>query len=111
MPFNEGLKFIEFFNYDLRFQIITNLPYACVVHVTSSLFERIKYISSLKTNMSESITIPREEYDFLKQRSNLFEQYIEIEELSKTELAQIKKALKGPFLSKAEFQKRHPHLN
>jgi len=61
--------------------------------------------------MTDSITIPRDEYDSLKERASLFDHYVETEELSKEELKQIRKALKGPFLSKSEFLKRHPHLN
>jgi len=60
--------------------------------------------------MNTSICIPKEEYDFLKRKADLFDHYVKSERLSKEELNQIKKAMKGPFLSKAEFLKRHPHL-
>lgn len=63
-------------------------------------------------NMGEaSVTLPKGEFDLLVRKANLFDQYVETEELSKKELKQIKKALKGPFISKAEFLKRHPELN
>ena len=61
--------------------------------------------------MSESITIPKEEYDLLRHKSDLFDQYVETGELSKGELAKVREALKGPFLSKAEFLKRHRELS
>jgi hypothetical protein len=61
--------------------------------------------------MSEaSVIIPKDEYDFLKSKAYLFDQYVETEQLSEEELLQIKNALKGPFLTKAEFLKRHPGL-
>jgi len=60
--------------------------------------------------MSESITLPKGEYDLLKKKAALFDHYVETETLTKGELVQIREALKGPSLSKAEFLKRHPHL-
>jgi len=60
--------------------------------------------------MSSSISIPKEEYVFLKRKADLFDSFVESESLTKTELMKIKKALKGPFLSKLEFKKRHPDL-
>lgn len=61
--------------------------------------------------MGTSIVIPKKEYDFLKKKAELFDHFVESEELTKEELAQIKKSLRGPFLSKAEFLKRHPNLS
>lgn len=61
--------------------------------------------------MNTTISIPKEEYDYLKIKADLFDHFIESEELTKEELEKIKKALKGPFLSKAEFLKRHTHLS
>jgi hypothetical protein len=62
--------------------------------------------------MSEaSITIPKDEYDLLKSKASLFDQYVETEELTDEELLKVRKALKGPFLAKTEFLKRHPELN
>ena len=60
--------------------------------------------------MSESMIIPKEEYDLLKNKANLFDRYIETEKLSKEELKEIKRAMKGPFLTKTEFLRRHPEL-
>ena len=61
--------------------------------------------------MSDStVIIPKEEYDLLKSKAVLFDQYIENEELSSNELASIRKAMKGPFLTKAGFLRRHPEL-
>lgn len=60
--------------------------------------------------MSGSIAISKDEYDLLKTKADLFDRFIETEELSKEELEQIKKAMKGPFLSKSEFLKRHKDL-
>lgn len=54
--------------------------------------------------------IPKEEYDLLRNKADLFDHFVETEELSDEELADIKKALKGPFLTKAEFLKRHKDL-
>jgi len=60
--------------------------------------------------MGSSISIPKEEYDYLKRKADLFDHFVESEELSKKELQDIKKALKGPFITKSEFLKRYPHL-
>ena len=60
--------------------------------------------------MGEAISVPKEEYDELVKKANLFERYIETEELTKNELEQIKEALKGPFMAKSEFLKKHPEL-
>ena len=60
--------------------------------------------------MSDTVVIPRDEYDFLRSKAKLFDKYIENGELSKSELAMIKKALKGPFLTKGAFLKKHPGL-
>ena len=61
--------------------------------------------------MDATICLPKDEYDFLKMKADLFDKYVETEELSKDELAQVKKALKEPFLSKAEFLRRHQDFN
>jgi len=60
--------------------------------------------------MSDTIMIPKEEYDLLKHKADLFDHFVEVEELSKEEIALVKKALKGPFLTKSEFLKRHKFL-
>lgn len=57
------------------------------------------------------VFIPKDEYDALKAKADVFDHYIETEQLTPKELAQIKKALKGPFLSKEEFLKKHTKLN
>ena len=59
----------------------------------------------------ETISIPKEEYDELVKKASLFDHYIETEELNEAELKRIKKAMKWPFLTKAEFLKKHPELN
>ncbi|MBN1157329.1 hypothetical protein JXA85_06920 [Candidatus Woesearchaeota archaeon] len=59
---------------------------------------------------SGEVMIPRDEYELLKSKADLFDHFIEIEELSVEELAQIKNALKGNLLTKAEFLKRYPYL-
>ncbi|PIY59815.1 hypothetical protein COY95_05075 [Candidatus Woesearchaeota archaeon CG_4_10_14_0_8_um_filter_47_5] len=56
------------------------------------------------------VIIPKEEYDLLKNKADFFDHYIETEELSKKELTKIKKAMKGPFMTKSEFLKRHPDV-
>jgi hypothetical protein len=60
--------------------------------------------------MAESVTIPKDEYDLLKKKADLFDHFIETEELSKKELAKVKKALRGPFMTMSEFLKKHPQL-
>ena len=60
--------------------------------------------------MNETVIIPKEEYDLIKTKADLFDHFIEIEELDKKELAQIKKAMKGPLLTKSQFLKRHKYL-
>ena len=59
---------------------------------------------------TETITIQKSEYNFLKKKADLFDHYVEAEHLSKEELRKIEKALKGPFISKAKFLRRHPEL-
>ena len=58
-----------------------------------------------------SIVIPKQEYDLLKQKADLFDKFVESEELTDEELVQVHEALKGPFLTKSEFLKRHPELS
>jgi hypothetical protein len=60
--------------------------------------------------MSETLIIPKEEYDLLKNKADLFDRYIEVEELSDKKLKQIKKAMKSSFLTKSEFIRKHPKL-
>lgn len=60
--------------------------------------------------MSESIAVPKDEYDLLKHKADLFDHFIETEELSKEDLEKIKKAMRGPFLSKGDFLKKHSDL-
>lgn len=59
----------------------------------------------------DTISIPKEEYDELVQKATLFDHYVETEELSEEEMKRIKTAMKGKFLTKSEFIKRHPELN
>ncbi|HLD19322.1 MAG TPA: hypothetical protein VJB90_04925 [Candidatus Nanoarchaeia archaeon] len=59
--------------------------------------------------MPKSVTISTSRYQKLKQKAELFDQFIETEKLSKREMMKIKEALKGPFLNEEEFQKKHPH--
>jgi len=61
--------------------------------------------------MVATISIPKEEYTTLKLKADLFDHYVEVEELSSEELAKIKKALSGPLLSKSEFLKRNQDLS
>ncbi len=58
----------------------------------------------------QSITLPKEEYDLLKKKAVLFDHFVETEELSKEELEKIREAMKGPFLSKTNFLKKHSEL-
>lgn len=60
--------------------------------------------------MSSTLMIPKQEYDLLKNKADLFDRYVETEELSKEELSQVKEALKGPFMTKSAFLKKHPDL-
>lgn len=61
--------------------------------------------------MDDTVCMPKDEYDYIKMKADLFDKYVETEELTKDELAQIKKAIKGPFLTKAEFLRRHKDLD
>lgn len=56
------------------------------------------------------MTLSKEEYDLLKYKANIFDYYIETEELTKQELSKIRTALKSKTLSKDEFLKYHPEL-
>jgi hypothetical protein len=60
--------------------------------------------------MDRKIMIPRDEYMELKEKAELFDRYIETDEFSKDEITKIRKALKGPFITEAEFLKKHPEL-
>jgi hypothetical protein len=60
--------------------------------------------------MNTTISIPKDEYDTLKNKASLFDHYIETEELSASELKNIKKALNGKLLTRTEFLKRHTEL-
>lgn len=60
--------------------------------------------------MSTTITIPQDEYNLLKNKAELFDHYVETEELKDDELARIKLALKGNFYSKEDFLKKHKYL-
>jgi hypothetical protein len=60
--------------------------------------------------MSDAVTLSKDEYDLLKQKADLFDHFVETEELSTKELARIQQALKGPFLTESEFIKNHPEL-
>ena len=57
-----------------------------------------------------SVIVPKDEYDMLRTKADLFDHYVETEELSEEELSKVKKALKGSLLTKLEFLKRHPEL-
>jgi|TARA_Y100000310_G_scaffold309740_1_gene354181 hypothetical protein len=61
--------------------------------------------------MKDAITISKQEYDTLKNKADLFDHIIEIEELSEEELSHVKKALKGPFITKSDFLKKHNYLS
>lgn len=60
--------------------------------------------------MKETITISKEKYEKLEKKAVLFDHFVENEELSQEELALIKEAMKGPFLSKEKFLRKHPEL-
>ena len=57
------------------------------------------------------MTLPKEEYDELLTKARLFDHYVKTEELSEKELEQIRRDMKGPFMTKAQFLKKHPELN
>ncbi len=57
--------------------------------------------------MGDTVVLPKEEYDALKRKADLFDHLVENEELTKEELASVENAMKGPFLTKSEFLKRH----
>jgi len=57
-----------------------------------------------------SVMIPKDEYEILKKKADLFDHYVETEELSESELSKIHEALKGQLLTKSEFLKRNPDL-
>ena len=61
--------------------------------------------------MGTTVCLPKTEYDELLKKANLFDHYVEVEELSATELIEIEKVLKGSFLTKFEFIKRHAELS
>ena len=60
--------------------------------------------------MDATVRVSKTEYDELVKKASLFDHFIETEELTKTELAQVKKAMQGKKLSKASFLRRYPDL-
>lgn len=60
--------------------------------------------------VAQTITISKKKFEELQKKAQLFDSYVANEEISKEELAAIKEALKGPFLSKEDFLAQHPHL-
>lgn len=60
--------------------------------------------------METSIILPKQEYDKLVSKAALFDHYVETEELTEEEFSNVREALNGPLLTKAEFLKRHPEL-
>jgi len=60
--------------------------------------------------MSDTVAVPKQEYELLKRKADLFDHYVETEELDAAELHIIQNALKGPFLSKTAFLKKHPEV-
>ena len=56
------------------------------------------------------VMISKDEYALLRQKADLFDHMVEVEELSEDELAKVKSALKGPFMTKSEFLKKNPDL-
>ena len=60
--------------------------------------------------MEDTISLSMDEYEELLRKASFFDHYIETEELTKDELKAIKEALKGPFMTKKEFLKKHPEL-
>ena len=61
--------------------------------------------------MESTVVIPKQEYDDLRVKAELFEHYVQTEEINGRELSRIKRALKGPFIAQSEFLRRHPSLN
>ena len=61
--------------------------------------------------MGTSVSVSKEEYDELVKKARLFDHYVETEELSAEELRRVKEAMKGPFLTKSEFLKKHTELS
>ncbi len=59
---------------------------------------------------SDTISIPRKEYESLRKKATLFEHFVESEKLTKEELESIQKALNGQTFSKSEFLKKHADL-
>ena len=58
-----------------------------------------------------NVIIPKEEYDLIRTKAELFDHFVEVEEISKEDLIKVQTALKGPFMTKSEFLRRHPELN
>jgi K+/H+ antiporter YhaU regulatory subunit KhtT len=60
--------------------------------------------------MVTRVTLRKEEYEMLRTKAELFDHLVETDEITDEELAKVKKALRGPFLKKTEFLKKHPEL-
>jgi len=60
--------------------------------------------------MTQTMILSKEEYNLLKYKANIFDHYIETEELTKKELSKIQNALKSNMISKDDFLKKHPEL-
>ena len=59
----------------------------------------------------DMIRLPKKEYDELVAKAKLFDHYVRTEQFTKKELSIIKKAMKGPFLTKSAFLERFPELD
>ncbi len=60
--------------------------------------------------MTETVTLPKKEYESLKHKAELLDNIIETEELTVDEIKNLEEARLGKSLTEEEFLKKHPEL-
>ena len=60
--------------------------------------------------MVQTITLPKKEYEALKQKAELLDSIIETEGLTAEEIKELEEARLGKSLTENEFLKKHPEL-
>lgn len=54
--------------------------------------------------------MPREEFEIMKRKADLYDNMMDDEELTPEELAQVENATKKTFMTYEDFLKKHPEL-
>lgn len=60
--------------------------------------------------MQEKVCIPKKEYEVLVYKSSMYDEVVEEEGFTQSELARLEKARLGKSFTEQEFLRRHPEL-